>query len=81
MEMKIQPVFSSIIAVDFLNIDNNALEVYCKKQNQIRKNPSDLSQTCILDITAPEMKTLIDKVSQCFNDLHYQLGFRKDSSQ
>lgn len=79
--MKIQPVFSSIIAVDFLNVDNNALEIYCKKQNQARENPNDLSQTCKLDIESLEMKTLVDKVSKSFNDLHYQLGFRKDSSQ
>lgn len=79
--MQIQPLFTCILGVEFLEIDNAALEIYCKQQNQNRRDPDNLSETCLLDVMAPELKPLIDTATRCFNDLHYQLGFRKDSRQ
>jgi uncharacterized protein (TIGR02466 family) len=81
--MKIQHVFTNFIAMEFLNIDNEALEVYCKKQPQPNINdPANRTHsTCLLDKSAPELQPLLTAVSACFNELHYKLGFRKDSHQ
>jgi uncharacterized protein (TIGR02466 family) len=78
--MKIQPIFSNFIATDFLNIDNDLLAVYCKKQYQEQKiiNPT---APCGFDLLDPAIKLIADKFTEKLNEVHNQLGFVKGSKQ
>ena len=78
--MQIQSNFGNFIAHEFLNVDNNSLAVYCKnKYTEHRKTQPKAS--CWLNLSDPEVKPLIDIITKQLNELHYQLGFRKDSRQ
>ena len=60
--MQIQPIFNNFLAIEFLDIDNNALSIYCKEKykEQQELNPS---LGCFLDFSAAETKPLIDAIN------------------
>jgi len=73
--MDIKLIFTSVIAIEKLNLDNAVLEKFC------RKNIQDFGQSIFLDLTAIEIKPLLDLVQEKINYLHNELGFSKDLKQ
>jgi uncharacterized protein (TIGR02466 family) len=78
--MKINTVFSNFIAQDFLNIDNDALAIYCKEkyQEQQELNPK---YSCYLNFDAPEVKPLFSVIEKNLKFLHHSLGLTPNSRQ
>jgi uncharacterized protein (TIGR02466 family) len=78
--MQIQPIFNNFLAAEFLDIDNNALSIYCKEKykEQQELNPS---LGCFLDLSAAETKPLMDAINQTLGFLHRDLGFIKEARQ
>ena len=78
--MQIQPIFNNFLATEFLDIDNNALSIYCKEKykEQQELNPS---LSCFLNLSAAETKPLMDAINQTLGFLHRDLGFIKEARQ
>ena len=75
--MEIKPIFSSVIAIDNIAVDNAVLEDYCRrriKEFEKEKN-SHVSQSSFLDLQDLELQPLLDIVNQKVNVLHKELGF------
>jgi uncharacterized protein (TIGR02466 family) len=73
--MDIKLLFTSIVAIEKLNLDNSILEKYC------RDNIQEFSQSIFLDLSAKEILPLVDQVQEKINYLHNELGFAKDLKQ
>ena len=73
--MDIKLIFTSVIAIERLNLDNSILENYC------RKNIQDFSQSIFLDLNSIEIKPLVDQIEEKLNYLHNELGFSKNLKQ
>ena len=69
-KMQLQPVFINFIGIDYLTeVDNDALQKYCIKQRSLRgKDQNEVST--MLDIRAPEIKTLVSSIRNRLNYLH-----------
>tara|TARA_B110000503_G_C7085537_1_gene387106 strand:+ start:709 stop:1287 length:579 start_codon:yes stop_codon:yes gene_type:complete len=81
--MLINDVFKSIIAIDYLNIDNNVLEEFCKKQVEIteKEKKHDLSQSSHIDIRRPELAELLKLTQEKLNLLHNEMGLSNEYYQ
>lgn len=78
--MKIKPIFSNFTAIEFLNINNDALASYCKEKYQ-QQQETGTGLSCFLDLEAPEIKQFIDAINSNLKGLHNDLGFIKESHQ
>jgi len=78
--MQIKSIFNNFLAIEFLDIDNNALSIYCKEKykEQQELNPS---LSCFLDFSADETKPLMNAIERTLSFLHQDLGFIKEARQ
>ncbi len=67
--MNINLIFTSVVAVDHLDLDNSILEKYC------RSNIQEFGQSIFLDLKAKELQPLLEKINEKVNYLHNELGF------
>jgi uncharacterized protein (TIGR02466 family) len=75
--MEIKPIFSSVIAIDNIQVDNTVLENYCRQQiSQFEQEKNTtISQSTFLNLQDIELQPLLDIVSTKINMLHKDLGF------
>jgi uncharacterized protein (TIGR02466 family) len=74
--LKIDDVFTSVLAVDWLELDNDAIADYCKDKiysSSWYKDDKE-TQSNWLDLSAPELKPLVDAVNDRINELHRRVG-------
>jgi len=79
----VNDVFKSIIAIDYLDIDNQLLEEFCKKQvitTEELKNRK-LGQSNYFDLNSPELTELLNLVQEKMNLLHNEMGLHRDYYQ
>lgn len=78
--MKLQHIFTNFIGVEFLDIDNDKLAVFCKRKYQEQQiiNPK---VSCYIDFSEPEMQEVATAIDKNLQDVHKQLGFRRDARQ
>jgi uncharacterized protein (TIGR02466 family) len=83
--MFLQPVFINFLGIDYLtDVDNNALQKYCIKQHSLKGADQNIEST-MLDINAPELKTLVDSINSRLIKIHelvklkesYTIAFEK----
>jgi uncharacterized protein (TIGR02466 family) len=81
--MIINDVFKSIIAIDYLDLDNQSLEVFCKQQvlNTEEEKKHKLSQSSHMDLTSPELVDLLNAVQEKLNLLHKEMGLSNEYYQ
>jgi uncharacterized protein (TIGR02466 family) len=68
-------MFTSVVAIDHLDLDNSILEKYC------RNNIRDFGQSIFLDLSAEELQPLLKKIDDKLNYLHNELGFADNLKQ
>ena len=73
--MNIKLIFTTVVSIDHLDLDNSILETYC------RNNVQDFSQSIFLNLNAQELKPLVEQVTQRINALHKELGFADNLKQ
>ena len=75
--MEIKPIFSSVIAIDNIVVDNVILEDYCRRRiSEFEKEKNlHVSQSSFLNLQDSELQPLLDIVDQRVNVLHKELGF------
>jgi len=78
--MKINTVFNNFLAIEYIDLDNNMLAIYCKEKYRLQQqvNPR---MSPYMDLSDPKIKPLVDAITQNINILHKDLGFRSDSRQ
>ncbi len=73
--MNINLIFTSVVAIDYLDLDNAVLEKYC------RDNIQDFSQSIFLDLNSKELQPLVKQIQEKLDYLHNELGFSKKLKQ
>lgn len=76
MSIIIRNMFSSPVAIAFLDLDNDALEKFCREKCSTSKkfqNRGD-SQSDSLDLSSPELTELLDCVHKTLNLVYADLG-------
>ena len=78
--MKIMNMFSSPVFKDFLDLDNDALEKFCRNKciNSKKHQDRGFSQSDDLDLTDPELLELVNCIQSQMNMLHFNLGLSKN---
>lgn len=84
--LMLQPIFSSFIYSDKLDIDNVALEKACYQQEQtgpgvFASNEGGWQSTSNYDDPNTDFKNIIDEISIRCNQLHTELGFATNKRQ
>jgi uncharacterized protein (TIGR02466 family) len=76
MSITIRNMFASPVATTFLDLDNDALEKYCREKCSTSKKFQNrgYTQSDSLDLTSPELKKLLDCVHRTLNSVHIDLG-------
>lgn len=71
--MIIQPIFSDFIAVDKLNVDNEAIVDYCLQAHG-KKSASENDKPIFLQMNEQELFPLYSIVNEKFNEIHKKLS-------
>jgi uncharacterized protein (TIGR02466 family) len=81
--MEIKPIFTTIIATDQLQLDNVALEKYCRqKVDDFSKNKNEeLTQSSFIDHNDSDIQPLLNAIKDRVNQLHNELGFTDKAYQ
>ena len=83
--MHIQPIFTNFLAIEMLDLDNKSIEDYCLKlqSTSAGRQVSNAGgwQSSDLELTATELKPLVDAVVERFNTLHEHYGFTSTMHQ
>jgi uncharacterized protein (TIGR02466 family) len=81
--LTIDDVFTSILAVDWLELDNDTIAEYCKSKiySSIGYSENKKIQSSWLDLTAPELVPLADAVTDRINELHSRVGLSANYRQ
>jgi uncharacterized protein (TIGR02466 family) len=72
--MDIQHIFTTPIGVDFLSVDNQALESFCRKT--IANVVGHPNQSGPLDLTTVELQPLLAEIQNRLDIMHLELGFK-----
>jgi uncharacterized protein (TIGR02466 family) len=79
--MKLEHIFSTFLAVEQLKFDNKPLEDYCFEQ-RVKSPGREISNRGgwqgELDKSAPVVAPLITHINFMLNDLHDELGYKKE---
>ena len=81
--MEIKPIFATVIATDQLQLDNVALEHYCRRkvsEFSQRKN-EELTQSSFIDDSDSDIQPLLAIIRDRINQLHNELGFTNKAYQ
>ena len=80
--MKIQTIFSSFLAVDFLDVDNSALTEFAYSTMKIdagRNISNDLGwQSNDIQLDAVEIQPLVNSIQTRLDNLHKHFNFKND---
>jgi uncharacterized protein (TIGR02466 family) len=81
--MEIKPIFTTVIAIDQLQLDNVALENYCRQKVGEFENQQHekTSQSTFIDQHDPELQPLLNLIKDRVNQLHIELGFTDQAYQ
>ena len=81
--MNILDTFTSIIAVDHLDLDNTSLEQFCKDQVYKSTHYKNLKETQsdLLDLASPELAEIISLVESKVNRVHTEVGLSPNYTQ
>jgi uncharacterized protein (TIGR02466 family) len=81
--LNIHPVFCSFIAVDFLELDNESLENYCKKsiRDDFKFKEFGQTQSDYLSLSEPTLAPLISVLTEKTNLIHRELGLSEFHKQ
>ena len=81
--LTIQPVFCSFIAVDFLELDNNTLEIFCRESifSDFKFKELGQTQTGYLPMNSPALAPLIPLITEKANLIHKELGLTEFHKQ
>jgi uncharacterized protein (TIGR02466 family) len=72
--MKIEQIFTTPIAMDFLELDNISLENFCRKTiNSAKGHPN---QSGSLDLASPELQPLLAEINSRLELVHFNLKFK-----
>jgi uncharacterized protein (TIGR02466 family) len=72
--MKIEHIFTTPVVVDSLDLDNNALEQFCR--DTITNAVGHPGQSGPLSLSIPELQPLIKEIQIRLDELHTELGFK-----
>ena len=72
--MEIQHVFTTPISVDFLSVDNQSLESFCR--TSIANGTGPRNQSNSLDLSIPELQPLLAEIQVRLDTMHFELGFK-----
>ncbi len=76
--LNIDHIFTTPLAHEFLSLDNEQLETFCK--NTIKSAVGHPNQSGPLDLTAPELQPLLKEIQSRLDILHDSLGFHPGTS-
>ena len=81
--MEIKPIFTTVIATDYLQLDNVALENYCRRQvsNFSQRKNEELTQSSFINDSDSDIQPLLDIIRDRVNRLHNELGFTDKAYQ
>ena len=81
--MEIKPIFTTVIAIDQLELDNLSLVRYCQnKVSEFSKNKNkELTQSSFISHNDIDIQPLLDIVRERVNRLHVELGFTDKAYQ
>jgi uncharacterized protein (TIGR02466 family) len=81
--MEIKPIFATVIAIDQLQLDNIALENYCRRQvsNFSQRKSKELTQSSFINNSDNDIQPLFNTVKDRVNQLHTELGFTDNAYQ
>ena len=81
--MQILDTFTSIIAIDHIDVDNLSLEHFCKDQIYKSEHYKNLKETQsnLLDLNSPELAELIKLVESKVNQVHIEVGLSPNYAQ
>lgn len=73
----VQMVFASFVATEFVDVDSARLRRLCDEgESKVKKN--NLSREGTLDLSVPAAQQMMEAVTQKFNQVFHQLGYRRD---
>ena len=72
--MHLQNIFVNVLAIEYLNLENESLEKFCRKEIQKEKDRIGLTQSLFFDLSSSEIQNLLTEVNRCLDLVHLSLG-------